>query len=376
MTDLRNRASANPSIEALEDVAVQVHTYDAETGRTGGGTFNVAAKSGTNNWRGSGFYQTRPRWGMANNFFSERAGLPLPETYFHLGGGGFGGPIVRNRTFAWGSVEGYGSNTTRNGNFRLATARERAGDFSQTFDSAGRQIVIYDPLTGDANGNGRTPFANNIIPANRINPVARNMLQHLPLPDVDISNGSNNFFNTAEIIDRAIMYTGKADHRFTDSVSLTGFYLYNTTDEPCANYYEPGLDGPNRFADPGDYILRRRVHVLALNNTWLPSNNTVLTLRYGYTRFVDNNTLSIDFDPATLGFSQGFLDSLQVDKYPYVNVTDYNGDGRMLGAIDPVNINWYSWSANGTMSRWYGRHPLNVRADFPQIAVASQSFSG
>ena len=41
ITDLRNRASANPSIESLEDVKVQVHTYDAEMGRTGGGVFNT-----------------------------------------------------------------------------------------------------------------------------------------------------------------------------------------------------------------------------------------------------------------------------------------------------------------------------------------------
>ncbi|MEO7134897.1 MAG: carboxypeptidase-like regulatory domain-containing protein, partial [Vicinamibacterales bacterium] len=92
VTDLRNRASANPTIEALEGVNVQVHQYDAETGRTGGGTFNVATKSGGNDWHGSGFYQNRPRWGMENNFFSKKNGSPLPETYFHLGGGGFGGP--------------------------------------------------------------------------------------------------------------------------------------------------------------------------------------------------------------------------------------------------------------------------------------------
>ena len=93
ITDMRNRASANPNIEALQDVNVQVHNYDAETGRTGGGTFNVATKSGTNDWHGSGFYQTRPRWGATNNFFAELAGQPLPETYFHQGGGGIGGPI-------------------------------------------------------------------------------------------------------------------------------------------------------------------------------------------------------------------------------------------------------------------------------------------
>ena len=48
ITDLTNRAVANPTIESLEDVKVQVHTYDAEMGRTGGGVFNTTLKSGTN----------------------------------------------------------------------------------------------------------------------------------------------------------------------------------------------------------------------------------------------------------------------------------------------------------------------------------------
>ncbi len=55
---------------------------------------------------------------------------------------------------------------------RFPTTRETAGDFSQTLRFSGSHVVIYDPLTGDANGNGRTPFPGNIIPANRINPVA------------------------------------------------------------------------------------------------------------------------------------------------------------------------------------------------------------
>ncbi|MGE0812089.1 MAG: TonB-dependent receptor [Vicinamibacterales bacterium] len=372
VTDLRNRASANPTIEALDDVAVQVHNYDAETGRTGGGTFNVATRSGTNSWRGSGFYQNRPKWGMANNFFSEKAGVPLPDTYFHLGGGGFGGPILKNRTFFWVAGEGYGSNTTRNGSLRLPTAREKAGDFSQSFDSNGNLVVVYDPLTGDANGNGRTPFPGNIIPANRLNPVATKMLSYLKNPTNDVSNGQDNFFSTAEINDRAQMYTGKVDHRFSDKISLTGFYLYNKTDEPCANYLEPGLNGPNRFIDNGDYILRRRVHVLSLNNTWLPSSNTVVTLRYGITKFIDNNTLSIDFDPADLGFNSAFASAIQTKKFPVVNITDY----YQLGAIDPVDINWYSWSANATASKLLGRHTVKAGADYRTIGTDTQSFSG
>ena len=373
VTDMRNRASANPSIEALDDVAVQVHQYDAEAGRTGGGTFNVATRSGTNNWRGSGFYQTRPRWGMSNNYFSEKAGRPLPETYFHLGGGGVGGPIVRNRTFFWYSMEGYGSNTTRNSpSIRLPTTREKAGDFSRTTDSSGRLLVIYDPLTGDASGNGRQPFAGNVIPAGRLNPVATKMLSYLPSPQSDVSDGSSNFQSVAEINDRAMMYTGKVDHRFSDSLSLSGFYLYNTTDEPCANYLEPGLNGPNRFIDNGDYLLLRRVHTLALNNTWLPSSNTVVTLRYGRTQFLDDDKLSIDFDPATLGFASAYSSAIQTKKFPGVNITDY----YTLGAIDPSDRNWYSWSANGTVSRLVGRHTFKAGVDYRRMGNETQSFSG
>ena len=379
ITDMRNRASANPNIEAIEGVNVQLHQYDAETGRTGGGTFNVATKSGGNQWHGSGFYQTRPRWGASNNFFAARAGQPLPETYFHQGGGGVGGPIIRDRTFFWFSNESYGSNTTRNGALRLPTSRELLGDFSQSFDSAGRLVVIYDPLTGNpTTGAGRQPFPGNIIPANRLNPIAQKMASYLPAADTDSSTGAINFNRTGQIHDRAQMYTGKVDHRINDKVSLNGFYLYNRTNEPCANYFEPGLDGPNRFIDSRDYILRRRVNLLTVNNTWLPGNNTVMTFRYGWNRFFDNNTLSIDYNPAELGFPSSFLDALQVEKFPYVTIIDYgevNASRRIMGAIDPVNINWHSWVANGTISKLLGRHTLKFGVDYRMIGLDFQSFA-
>lgn len=371
ITDLRNRATANPNIEAIEGVNVQVHQYDAETGRTGGGTFNVATKSGGNSFSGSGFYQARPRWGASNNFFSELAGVPLPETYFHQGGGGFGGPVAKNRTFFWFSVEGYGSNTTRNAPTRLPTAREKAGDFSQSLNSAGQQVVIYDPLTGDASGNNRQPFPGNVIPANRMNPVAVKMLSYLPSPTRDVSNGSNNFDSIAEINDRAVMYTGKVDHRFSDSISLNGFYLYNKTDEPCANSVVP-QNQPNAFIDRADYILKRRVQVLALNNTWLPSNNTVVTLRYGWTKFQDQNTLSVEYDPTQLGFNSAFTNGLQVKKFPRATITDYYA----FGAIDPNILFWNSWSANGTVSKLLGSHTVKAGVDYRNISVDTQSFSG
>jgi trimeric autotransporter adhesin len=370
ITDLRNRASANPSIEGLEGVAVQVHTYDAETGRTGGGIFNTTAKSGTNEWHASGFYQTRPQWGQTNNFFNERAGRPLPDLYFHLGGGGFGGPILKNRTFFWFASEGYGSNSTRNVSARFPTSRELAGDFSQSTTTAGAPVIIYDPLTGDAQGNGRQPFPGNVIPSNRINPVARAIASYFPTPDSNVSNGQPNFVRLSQIEDRAQMYSIKGDHRFNDKVSLSGFYLYNKTDEPCASFW-----GQNNFADTNEYLLARRVHLLAVNNTWLPSNNTVLTFRYGLTSFDDSDFLTEDFDPATLGFNSGFINSIQKKKFPRGNISEYGDGGTAFGAIDATDRLWYSWSANATASKLVGRQTFKAGFDFRRIGTDTQSFS-
>ena len=102
----------NPTIEAIADIKVQVHTFDAEMGRTGGGVFNTTARSGGNTFHGTAFYQTRPVWGSALEYFAEKRGATkessgLSESFYHLYGGGVGGPIVKNRTFFWFATEGY-----------------------------------------------------------------------------------------------------------------------------------------------------------------------------------------------------------------------------------------------------------------------------
>jgi hypothetical protein len=378
ITDMRNRMSANPTIEALDDVKVQVHTYDAEMGRTGGGVFNTTLRSGTNRYQGTAFIQSRPIWGQTNNFFSEKARqaavaagdnataakLGKPDSPYTLPGGAFGGPIVKNRTFFWFATEDYTDVQTRNSPEIMPTARERAGDFSQT-TSGGRPVVIYDPLT-------RQPFAGNIIPAGRINQVAANMLKYLPLPDTDVDNGTTNYNRTSLIKSKWTQeYTVKMEHKFTDKVSLTGFYLYNRSNEPCQNYFgSADQNDPNRFADPLDYILVRRPKILALNNTNVLSDSSVLSLRFGTTRFPDNNTLSLPFDPSTLGFSSTYLSQITLQKFPQVRLRGYDSlASRTLGAINPTQIDWKSTSANAAFSKFFGTHTVKVGGDYRLIGV-------
>ncbi|PYS04832.1 MAG: hypothetical protein DMG12_09195, partial [Acidobacteria bacterium] len=382
ITDLRNRATANPTIESLEDVKVQVHTYDAEMGRTGGGVFNTTLKTGSNEFHGTGFFQTRPIWGEQNNFFSQKKGIPKPDNPYYLFGGGFGGPIVKNKTFFWFAAEDYHDVQTRNISVIFPTAAERAGDFSALTVSdpahpEGRPVIIYDPLTSRTVNGAimRDPFPGNRILANRINPVAAAMLKYLPLPDNNIDNGGTNYTRTALINNRFQQeYTIKIEHKFTDKVSVSGFYLYNRTNEPDADYFQPGLNGPNRFADPNDYLLKRRPQIIAVNSTSTLSPSSVLALRFGWTRFPDNNTMTANFDPATLGFSPAFLSQVSLKKFPDVRIRGYDQSTLpatpvTMGANDPTQINWKSMTFNGSYSKFIGTHTFRMGADFRKMVL-------
>src|SRR5205809_42487 len=161
ISELRGRAVLNPTMEAVEEMKVQLHTYDADMGRTGGGVFNVTARSGTNDFHGSGFYQTRPVWGQSENFFNAVSGVTkqesgLADAYYRLYGGGVGGPIVKNRTFFWTATEGYRSGTTRNINEIWPTANQRNGDFSHT-TVGGAPVVLYNPWCRGGAASARCP---------------------------------------------------------------------------------------------------------------------------------------------------------------------------------------------------------------------------
>lgn len=374
-TDLVNRPTVNPTLDIVESLNVQLHTYDAEMGRTGGGTFNVASKSGGDHFHGSAFYQSRPGSWVANNFFAERANQPLPKTYWHNTGGAVGGPVIGKRSFFYYNFEGYRNLSTRNSQLRVPTTMERGGDFSQSTNQAGALMRIFDPLStriDPATGQRvRDPFAGNLLPLTRLDPVALKILSYYPTATRNVSDGVANFDSTAQQTGYAMMHNVKLDHRFTDKVSISGLYITNVTQRTNDNYWEPG-QGSNRFADPRDGTLDRRMHLLAINNTWLPSPNTVVALRFGHTRLKDDDATTIAFDPTALGFSQTFLNAQQVKKFPVGSITDYEG----FGAVDPTRRMWPTWSANGTLSKLIGAHTLKFGMDYRRLSVSTQSFQG
>jgi hypothetical protein len=369
IVDMRNRATIIPSLEAVEEVKVQVTTYDSEMGRTGGGVFNMTGKSGANAWHGSLLGQTRPSATRSLSYFAQKAcdegsgSCEKLDTYFYLYAGSLGGPIVKNKTFFWASFEGYKTNTIDDSVVRAPSSRELDGDFSQS------GVTIYDPLSTrpDPSNPGqyiRTPFPGNQIPANRISPVATNLRQYWPQAGPASS----------QLVDRSITTTLKLDQVWSEKARTSAMYaLYDSTEPQPRSYLKDGKTqeiGANH-ADPGDGALYRTVHALAINNTITPNATTAAHLRFGYTSFADDCVPVAGFDPGTLGFSPSFVSQIPEKKFPYFAIggygTDYNG--YMFGERPINNITYYSWDANASISKLWGRHTAKFGASYRKIGV-------
>jgi trimeric autotransporter adhesin len=366
ITDLQNRSSTNPSSEMVEDVRVQVHTYDSEMGRTGGGVFNTTARSGSNAFRGSAFYLTRPSGMVGPNFFNEIRDIPTNDQYWRNGSGGIGGPVLRNKTFFFFAGEVYRDGQSQNSGLHVPTSAMRNGDFSNLRNAQGQPIIVYDPLTTDAQGN-RQPFPGNIIPQNRINPVGRYYASALPSPSLhpEFDDTNINLPGQDIILSRANQESLKLDHHFTDSISLNGLYLRQSSFEPDANYFPDA-----RYAAPA-FHLQRDVNVFVLNNTYIVNPSTVATLRFGMNTFSDDNVLPYPFDMHDVpGINPGFADAIPVQKFPSLSLTGYNGTGQS-GLSD---VDYYSWGVNGSLTKLAGSHSFKTGADYRIIGVDALNY--
>jgi hypothetical protein len=368
ITDMINRATFMPSIEAVEDLKVQVKTYDAEMGRAAGGVFNTTAKSGSNDWHGTSLFINKPEWGTGNLYFAKKAGLPKPPQYYYDWAGSLGGPIVKNKTFFWASHEGYKQQSTRNNVLTLPTTAMRAGDFSEMRNSAGQPIIIYDPLTTRADPNRpgqfiRDPFPGNVIPASRLSPITQAMLAGVPLPSSGTSFNGNAVLNDGP----QRQFTFKIDQRWSDRWTTTGMYARQHTREPGSTFYGAYGSAPG---DPSATKNDRLINFVSLNNIFIPNNTTTVAVRYGYNNFKDwgSNEYGIATDAASLGFPASYVNQLSFNTFPRITVNGYGGT-TFLGYNGPTQATYRSQSANASVSKFMGHHTVKMGGEFRRMSA-------
>ena len=198
-----------PTQDSIQEFKVQTSNLGAEWGRFAGGVTNLSTKGGTNYLHGEAYEYLRNRVFNANDYFLNAAGKPRPPWVQNQFGAEAGGTLRlphyngRNRTFWFASWEGFRLRTGEPFTATVPTVAQRAGDFSAI------STTILDPCAGAVNSQGAcpgstatpTPFSENKIPAQRINPTSKALLNLWPLPNTSgivTPSGTVNNFNTGQ----------------------------------------------------------------------------------------------------------------------------------------------------------------------------------
>jgi hypothetical protein len=199
--------AVKPSVDGIQEFLVLTNSYSAQYGRAAGGVVNIAIKSGTNDFHGTAFEFIRNEALDARNFFApvSQKKPPFKRNQF---GFSFGGPVIKNKTFFFGDYEGTRIRESSIFNNTVATAKMRQGDFSAL------GVTIYDPATYDPVTGTRQPFQGNIIPANRIDPVARKVAALLPA--TTNANLSLNYLRVAPRREDVNKFDVRVDHNFSE----------------------------------------------------------------------------------------------------------------------------------------------------------------
>lgn len=378
-----NLVSFSPSPDAVEEMRVQTNAYDAEFGHSGAAFVNVSTRGGSNQIHGTAYWFLRNDNLNANSFFNNRNGAPKGESKRNTYGGSLSGPVQipklyngTNRTFYFANFEGSQIRSADYARAIVPTLLERSGDFSQTRDLQGRPFVIYDPATTRPNPNGsgfiRDPFPGNVIPRERMDPVALRALEYYPVPNLArTATTQENFQNPQNSGVEWSSVSTRVDHRLSDSHNLFFRFGWNHRFDPSSPFYGNDCCRPagNPTGDPDEFA--RGNIAAAAGYTWILSPRTVVDFRMGFTRYFDGDFLFGEgFDITTLGFPASFANSVSYHTFPRFEM---DGDVESLGAqrtSGRLFINQYNPLVN--IHSNFGRH--SVKYGF-RYQVAQQNLS-
>jgi hypothetical protein len=268
-------SNAAPGLDAISEVTVLSNSYSAEYGGLAG--VIVSTKRGANKFHGTSFYDFNSNELNALTYAQTLTGVsrddPNADTHDHRFGASLGGPIVPNRTFFFGNYEGSRLKALGGGAQAVVpTAAMRTGDFS----AAG--FTVRDPLTG-------APFPGNRIPAERIDPAARRIIDFFyPLPNQAAS--SNQGFGTYRQIlplsrdrERADL---RIDHELTGKDSVFVRTSWQGRDPDAFTFESTGANGGSGLTNLGLLDRSSKAVTIATGWTRIWSGTVVNEFRGGY----------------------------------------------------------------------------------------------
>lgn len=378
-----------PTAEMVQEVKVSVADYDASQGHYTGALVNMVMKTGTNDLHGILTYYHNGTALNAVPYFTkislaqqapvthEKLRKTLPYKVFNRYRGTFTGPVVipklydgHNKTFFSFSGDYYLMPYGGTGLFTVPTLKQRNGDFSELL-AVGSNYQIYDPYSAKQTADGhitRSPVPGNIIPQDKLNPVARNLLNLYPTPNLPgnadkTQNWTGAPFSTIDWRD----FWWRVDHNVADNHRL--YFSYNLY--RCLATQNIYLGKPFKgYGDiyPTGVIQDNHHDAGTLDDVINLSNSTVLNLRYGFIRFKSRQpSVSNGIDLAAIGFNPQLINLVpkELIHLPSMSISGYQGIGSGTGSLSTsTNQNFFASVTQmrgnhslkfGTEVRWYQR---------------------
>lgn len=274
-----------PPEDSVQELKITTADYDPEFGSTSGMVAQYVTKSGTNDPHGSLFWFNRNSATFAADPLTQKIpgtgptgkGTGVAPYNWNEGGFSLGGPLKKNKLFVFGD---YQLAREIQGASIIATvpnAAFRAGNFGSLPN------VIYDPGTGNADGTGRTPFPNNIVPGYRISPVSLNLLALLP--PANISQGTDNNFvgNVTETFHQN-WTDNREDWNITDNDKFFVRYSYFSTLLNNPPLFGQVAGGPSQGGLSPE-VANSSSHQAAMNYIHTFNSRLLAEFRAGYSRF-------------------------------------------------------------------------------------------
>jgi len=338
-----NALQARPNVDAVQEFKIQTSNFSAEFGRNTGSIVNVVTKSGTNAFSGSGWEFLRSDKVQATNFFATTQPPPLK---FNQYGGTAGGPLVRNKTFFFASFEGYREGRGQTRQTIVATAQERAGDFS--FLSK----PLIDPATG-------LPFAGNVIPPARIDPAAARLLALMPMPNIPgVRPRANNYVSSPVSQTNYDQYMLRGDHTFNPQWSV--FYRHFLQDNDIFNPFQ-GSNTANYDGFPTTTVSRPQHGTGGVNTVF--SSTLLNEFRAGFSRLTSQGSNLPLLNPVDYGINyvrpQNAIGGLGL---PDIEINGISGIGN---TVQGPSIGIYQeYEFSDVVTAMKGRHNMRVGGTF------------
>ncbi len=354
-----NNVAYIPPADTIDVVNVSTGSFDAEQGLAGGAAITVVTRSGGNRLQGSAYDYFSNDDLRARNYFMP-ATATKPKFSRHQFGGTLGGPIVTNRLFYFGGYEGIRERVPGQGFFTVPTEAMRRGDFSEV------ATRIYDPATGAADGSARQAFADNRIPAGRLDPIPQRILALVPLPNQP--GLTNNYYTQATGRFDRDNYDLKVNLAATTAQQVWG--KYSRMDATGGGVFALGeAGGPGVGGDSGTGDTTQQV--ITLGQTWTLTPQMVFDQTFGYTRF-DQEVYGADFGtnygsdllgiPGTNGPDprQSGMPAFQFNTF-----TNYGNTNSWM----PLFRNDRTWTYTNNLTALRGSHELRAGVDVVRLEL-------